>query len=171
MVVFTAQLLRFGSKGEKTGWTYIEIPAELANELKFGKKQSFRVKGLLDNLSIKSVALLPMGEGDFIMPINAGMRRALKKAEGAMIKISLEVDDDPIPLSADLLECLHDEPQALAFFNQLSKSHQNYFSNWIESAKTIDTKSSRIAKSIQGLSMGMNYGEMYRYFKARERET
>ncbi|GAA4469335.1 hypothetical protein GCM10023189_56220 [Nibrella saemangeumensis] len=170
MVVFTAQLLKFGSKGEKTGWIYIDIPATLANELKPGTKQSFRVKGQLDNHPIKSVALLPMGDGDFIIPINAGMRRSLRKAEGATVRVAIEADDDPIPVSADLLDCLQDDPQALAFFDQLSKGHQKYFSDWVESAKTVETKASRIAKTVKGLSLGMTFGEMYRYFKAREQE-
>ncbi|GAA4396519.1 hypothetical protein GCM10023187_04730 [Nibrella viscosa] len=170
MLVFTTQLQKFGSKGEKTGWIYIEIPAYLAAELKPGTKQSFRVKGQLDNLAIQAVALLPMGEGDFILPVNAGMRRKLRKAEGATVRVAIDVDEAPIPLSADLLECLQDDPQAQAFFNQLSKGHQKYFSDWIEEAKTMETKASRIAKAVRGLSMGMSFSEMYRYFKKQKQD-
>ena len=31
--------------GEKTGWSYIEIPAAIAQQLKPNYKKSFRVKG------------------------------------------------------------------------------------------------------------------------------
>jgi len=31
MVSFKALLLKFDKKGEKTGWTYFEIPAHIAN--------------------------------------------------------------------------------------------------------------------------------------------
>src|SRR5947208_3349524 len=75
MVEYTMVILKFDEQGEKTGWTYIEVPADIAQQLKPGNKKSFRVKGKLDNYAIKKVALLPMGEGNFIMPFNAGMRK------------------------------------------------------------------------------------------------
>lgn len=45
MIKYNTIILKFGTKGEKTGWTYIEIPADIAKKLKPGFKQSFRVKG------------------------------------------------------------------------------------------------------------------------------
>jgi hypothetical protein len=165
MVSYTTTLLKFGEKGEKTGWTYLEVPADLADTLQPNSKQIFRVKGTLDNFPIKLVALLPMGNGGFIMPVNAEMRKGLHKKEGAMIEVKIEIDTDPVPPSEDLLVCLADEPEALAFFQQLTKGHQNYFSKWIESAKTPETKAKRIGRTIQGLAMKMDYGQMIRYFK------
>ena len=69
MLKFNTTILRFDKKGEKTGWSYIEISAKQANQLKPGSKVSFRVKGKLDSYAIEKVALLPMGEGSFIMPL------------------------------------------------------------------------------------------------------
>ncbi len=63
------------------------------------------------------------------------------------------------------MACLEDDPNALDFFSQLTKGHQVYFSNWIESAKTVETKTKRITQAVTGLSMGMGYPEMIRYFK------
>ena len=68
MITYTTTILKFDKQGEKTGWTYIDVPAEIAAQLKAGYKKSFRVKGKLDNLNIAQVALLPMGNGNFIMP-------------------------------------------------------------------------------------------------------
>ncbi|WP_420149132.1 YdeI/OmpD-associated family protein [Spirosoma sp.] len=174
MPSFTTILKKFTEKGDKTRWTYIEIPTEITDELKPGQRTTYRVKGKLDNHPIKQVALLPLKREDgsgtgFIIPINATMRRGMGKDEaGASIRVELEVDDSPIPMSADLLECLQDDPAAQKHFDTLSKSHQNYFSNWIEEAKTPVTKDDRITKSIRGLSMGMNFGEMIRYFKKQQ---
>ena len=42
MIKFTATIQKFASQGEKTGWTYIVIPAELAQQLSPGNKKSFR---------------------------------------------------------------------------------------------------------------------------------
>ncbi|GAB2599688.1 DUF1905 domain-containing protein [Spirosoma areae] len=173
MPSFTALLQRFAQKGEKTGWTYIDIPVDVTDSLKPGQRTSFRVKGRLDNFPINLVALLPMGQANesqagFIMPVNATMRRGIRKEEGATIRVELEVDNSSIPLSPDLMVCLADDPKAMAFFNTLPKGHQAYFSNWIEDAKTIETKTKRITQAVMGLSMGMGYGEMIRYFKKQQ---
>lgn len=171
MITFNTLLKKFAEKGDKTRWTYIEIPTDVTDELNPGRRTTFRVKGKLDTYFIQQIALLPLKREDgsgtgFMMPINATMRRGLGKDEaGTSIRVELEVDDSPIPISADLLECLQDDPAAQAHFDTLSKSHQNYFSNWIEEAKTPATKDDRITKSVRGLSMGMNFGEMIRYFK------
>jgi len=165
MVEFTATILKFGEQGEKTGWNYIEIKEAVAQKLKSGNKKSFRVKGRLDNHPIKSVALMPMGDGHFIMALNATMRKAIGKRKGETIKVSIEADDDVIKPPAELMECLEDEPKALAFFNSLPKGHQNYFGGWIKSAKTEQTKIKRIAQAVDALSRGYHFNIMLRKLK------
>ena len=77
MINFKALLQKFGRKGEKTGWTYIDIPKKIADKIKPGGKKSFRVKGKIDDLPIKATALTPMGEGNFILAINAQIRKII----------------------------------------------------------------------------------------------
>ena len=160
MIQFAAIIHRFAIKGEKTGWSYIEIPAEIAEKLLPGNKKAFRVKGKLDSHSYEGISLLPMGEGDFIMALNAIIRKAIKKNAGATVKVQMEIDNYEKPLSADFMECMEDESKALETFQALPKSHQKYFSNWIESAKTDATKAKRIAQAITALSMGLGFSEM-----------
>ncbi|MBN8668476.1 MAG: DUF1905 domain-containing protein [Chitinophagales bacterium] len=165
-ISFNTALQKFNTKGEKTGWTYIEVPADLAEKLKPGQKQSFRVKGKLDTYKIEQVALIPMGGGSFIMAVNATMRKGIGKKHGAMVKVELTCDDREMPLSSDFMSCLEDEPSALRYFQTLPKGHQKYFSQWIESAKTEATKTKRIALAVNALSRNMGYGEMIREDKA-----
>jgi hypothetical protein len=165
MITFTAILQKFDKKGEKTGWTYLEIPVDIAQQIKFDTRVSFRVKGKLDDFSINLVALIPMGEGDFILPINAQMRKGIRKVEGASVQVSLEEDKSELDISAELLICLEDDSIASKAFHAMPKSHQFYYSKWIESAKTIETKTKRISMTVQSLSMGMDYGQMLRYFR------
>ena len=162
MIRFTATILKFGEKGEKTGWTYFEIPADLADLLQPGVKKSFRVKGKLDSHPIKAIALIPMGGGAFIMPLNATMRKAIKKKLGSMLQVQLQVDKEEYQLNEEFMECLADEPKAQAFFNSFTASTQRYYSKWIESAKTDATKTRRIALAVTALSKKMDYGEMLR---------
>lgn len=148
--------------GEKTRWMYIEIPANVTEKINPGCKKSYRVKGKLDNYFIEKVALMPMGQGNFIMPFNAKMRIGTGKSEGAMLKVSLELDERTIPINAELLECLADEPEALKYFNGLPKSMQGYFSKWIDTAKTDTTKTKRIAESVEALRLHKDFGAMLR---------
>src|SRR5690349_15961480 len=134
MISYNTKLLKFDKKGEKTGWTFIEISAAQAKKLKPDSKVSFRVKGTLDSHKISQVAILPMGDGAFILAVNGKMRKAIGKKAGDKVKVILEVDESKIILSHDMMACLKDEPAALAAFNKLPGSHQKYYSRWIENA-------------------------------------
>src|SRR5689334_22309112 len=107
---FNARMLRFGKMGEKSSWTYIEISKDQANKLKPDNKKSFRVKGSFDNYKFEKVAMLPMGDGKFIIPLKGPVRKVLGKEAGATLKVVLELDDRKPTLSPDLMKCLKDDP-------------------------------------------------------------
>jgi len=153
--------------GEKTGWKYIVIPADIAQKLNKGVKTSYRVKGKLDSYPIKQVALLPMGEGEFIIPMNATIRKAIGKKEGAMLTVELELDKSAFAFNADFMACLDDAPEAKEHFKTLPGSHQKYFSKWIDSAKTDATKTKRIAMAVNALARQLRYNEMLREEKKK----
>lgn len=165
MIKFSTSIQRFDKKGEKTGWSYIEISARQAAQLKPSTKTSFRVKGKLDSHAIKQVALIPMGDGAFIIPFNATFRKATGKKHGDKLTVQLEEDKAAFQMSADFIACLEDEPLALRYFKTLTGSHQRYFSKWIDSAKTDATKAKRIAMAVNALARNMGYPEMLRESK------
>lgn len=168
MINFTAIILKFGQQGEKTGWTYIDIPADIAQQLKPENKKSFRVKGQLNAFAISGVAVMPMGEGNFILVLNADMRKGIHKREGAIVQVSLEVDHDfKLTVPDDLQECLADEPEALAYFNSLLESHRRYFVNWINSAKTEPTRAKRIVMTCNAMGQKMDFAQMIRAAKVQ----
>jgi hypothetical protein len=167
MIQFNTIIQKFDKKGEKSGWTYIEITAAQAKKLNAASKVSFRVKGKLDNFQFEKLALIPMGEGDFILPLNGRIRKALGKKHGDKLKVVMEIDRRKIPLSSDLLDCLNDDPVAMDFFNSLPGSHQQYFSKWIESAKTAETKTKRIVAAMLAFSKKQGYSEMMRAYRDR----
>jgi hypothetical protein len=165
MIHFKAVIKKFNEQGEKTGWSYIEVPEEIASKIKPGYKKSFRVKGRLDTYPVEKTSLLPMGGGSFIIPINASIRKTLGKRKGAVINASLEADEREVEINTSFLVCLGDEPAALEFFNSLARGHRNYFSKWIESAKTEETRANRIARAVTALSRKLGYPEMIRMGK------
>ena len=162
MVHFTATIKKFDSKGEKTGWSYIEIPADLTKKLHKTDHRSFRVKGTLDSCPVKAMALLPMGEGNYIMALNAAVRKQLKKKPGAVVKLSIEVDTAEVEIPEELRICLEDEPEAAQWFSNMKMGERNYYIKWIMSAKTENTRAKRIAMAINAFLRQMDFGAMLR---------
>ena len=162
MVKFTVTIHKFEKQGEKTGWTYFEVPPDIAQELKPGNRKEFKVKGKLDAHAIKRVSLLPMGSGKFILVLNAALRKAIGKKHGAMVNAALVADNSEFVFNKDFIECLDDEPKAKEFFQSLTGSHQRYFSKWIDDAKTEPTKVKRITMAVNALAKKWGYPEMLR---------
>lgn len=169
MITFKAEMERFNEMGEKTGWTFVRIPQAIANQIKADCRKSFRVKGKLDHLEIEGMSFVPMGEGNFIMAINGRLRKELKKEEGAVVELSLQEDTTfKIEMPQDLEICLADEPHLLKNFLKQPKSHQNYYINWLNSAKTEPTRTKRIVKIVTAMDKAWDFGTMMRDGKARE---
>jgi hypothetical protein len=162
MIVYNTIIKKYAEKGEKTGWTFIEVPKEIAIQLQPNTKKSFRVKGKIDAVVLQPVSILPMREGDYILPLNITLRKQIKKAVNQMVIVQLTIETQEYQLNENFMLCLADEPKALQHFNTLTKSHRNYFSKWIEAAKTNDTQIKRIAKAVNALSKGWNYAQMIR---------
>jgi len=165
MIEFTASIKKFEKNAEKTGWTYIDVEADLASAIMPDHKKAFRVRGYLDDHYFEGTSLLPSGGGNYIMAINAAMRKATRKKHGATIRVRLEYDAAPLLPPQELMECLSDEPVALAHFQKLTKGHQNYFTKWINEARTDFTRTKRLAMAVNALSRGLDFGEMLRSHK------
>lgn len=160
MVQFNSVIKKFASQGEKTGWTYLQVPSRMAEKIKPGTKKSFRVKGQVDDHSIEKVSLLPMGDGSFILPLNKSIRKGIGKYVGATVKVLLSEDKRQLEIYPELIACLKDEPSAFNAFNQLAPSHQRYFSKWITEAKTEQTRIKRIAKTVNAMINKLSFGDV-----------
>ena len=162
MIRFTATIEKSTDKNQQTNWTFILLNKAQSNKLNPGVRLGFRVKGKIGGIPISQKALLPVREERFMLPLDAKLRKALQKQAGDKVTVELEVDKKQLKLSADLLECLSDEPAAEDFFNELSPSHQRYFSKWIEDAKTEHTKTKRVTMAVMALALKKDFGKMIR---------
>lgn len=167
-ILFSTIILKSGLPAHQANWTYVLIPPELAQQLKKNNKKGFKVKGRLDKYVINRVSVFPMGNGSFILPLNAAMRKGTAKGKGAMLNVELAEDKSEFVFNTDFLTCLMDEPMANQFFQTLTPSHQRYFSKWIDSAKTRATKVKRIAMAVNALAHKMGYAEMIRDEKGKK---
>lgn len=159
---FKAIILKFASKGDKTGWTYVEVPPDIIPKLKLKTKKEFRIKGLIDDLKFERLATYPVGGGNFIIAINAELRKKLGKKQGAMVSIKFELDSSEALQSQELIDCLNEDPLALKQFNSLTLSHRNYFHRYVFTAKGQATRAGRIINTINAMYKKQNFGEMIR---------
>ncbi len=165
MVTFTAHI---EDKKNYIGWIHIIVPAKIASKIHSEDKKGFRVKGKIDNYFFSGIGLLPAGEGDYFMALSASIRKKLMKKQGDKVSVQLQQDEAEYKLPEIFTSCLDDEPEALEFFNTLSKGHQRYYGNWIGSAKTDDTKVKRVAEAISALYSKQHFGQMMQYKKANK---
>lgn len=169
MIQFKAEIERFENMGEKTGWSYVFIPAILANQIKSDCKVSFRVKGKIDQVEVLGMAVMPMGEGDFILALKGELRKKLRKEAGASVELFLEEDKDfKIEMPEDLEMCLSEEQHLMANFLKQAKSHQNYYINWINQAKTEATRTKRLVMTVTAMDKQQDFGAMIRENKSKE---
>jgi len=162
MVTFTVPIFKMNTKG---GWSYVIIDKKYAERLKPKTRTSFRVKGTLDKHPIQKTSLLPMRDGNFMLPINAAIRKGTGKQARDRLKISLELDERKLTLSKDLIECLQDDREAMKFFKSQSAYNQYYFSKWVEDAKTAHTKTKRLITCLKAFSQKLNFMETMELYK------
>lgn len=167
MFSFKSVIQKFSSKGEKTGWTYVDVPPDILLKLKRPDKKEFRIKGIIDDVKFDRMATYPIGEGNFIIAINAELRKKLGKKEGAMVSLKIELDKSAPLQSEELMEALNDDKIAKKQFDSLLLSHRNYFHRYVYTAKGIDTKAGRIVNIINAMYKKQNFGEMLRSLKKK----
>lgn len=96
-----------------------------------------------------------MGDGKLFLPVKAEIRKKINKKEGDYVHVLLYPDNEPLEVPEEMLWCLEDEPAALKFFRSLSESEQNFYIQWIYSAKKEETKIDRLAKTVNRLMRGL----------------
>lgn len=168
MVNFKAEIERFGTNGEKTGWSYVFIPEEIAQQIA-NDRRGFRVRGQIDHVSITGKSLLPVRGGGFILTLDAKLRRQLRKEADSPVVLALEHDVDfKIEMPKDLEVCLAQEDGLLEHFLSYTKSHQNYFIVWLNTAKTEATRTKRLIMIVDAMAKKQDFGLMMRSNRKKE---
>ncbi|MBA2610646.1 MAG: DUF1905 domain-containing protein [Bacteroidetes bacterium] len=165
MLSFKSIIQKFSSKGEKTGWTYVDLPQDILLKLKRKDKKEFRIKGIIDDVKFDRMATYPIGEGNYIIAINAELRKKIGKKEGAMVSLKIELDTSAALQSQELIDCLDEDKIAKKQFDSMLLSHRNYFHRYIYTAKGADTKAGRIVNVINAMYKKQDFGEMIRSLK------
>lgn len=135
--------------GGKTA-TGIPVPADVVTALNAGKRAPVVVT--VGGHSYRTT-VAPYG-GEYFVPLAAENREAAGVAAGQEVTVGLELDTAPreVTLPDDLEAALDDE--ARAAYDRLSFTHRKEWVRWIEEAKKPETRTTRVAKTVEGLKAG-----------------
>lgn len=136
--------LLFKTEG-KYAWTFVEIPEIPMGNQAFGM---LKVKGQIDDYKFSNVHLMPIGNGHLGLAVKTEIRKKIKKQAGDTVRIVLYEDKVPLIIPEDLLLCMEYEHGVLERFEKYTDGQKRAFVDWINSAKTEQTKVNRIAKTI-----------------------
>jgi hypothetical protein len=94
--------------------------------------------------------------GRFLVPLSAENRAAAGVAAGDQVEVDIEPDSGPreVAVPADLAEALARDDTARANFDGLSFTHRKEWVRWIEEAKKPETRTTRLARTVESLHAG-----------------
>ena len=94
--------------------------------------------------------------GRFLVPLSAENRAAAGVAAGDRVEVDIEPDSGPreVAVPADLAEALARDDTARANFDGLSFTHRKEWVRWIEEAKKPETRTTRLARTVESLRAG-----------------
>jgi Bacteriocin-protection, YdeI or OmpD-Associated/Domain of unknown function (DUF1905) len=142
---FTATVLLSG----KTT-TGVVVPPEVVDALGAGRRP--KVFAIIGDYTFRN-SVAPMNDC-YMLPINAGVRKDTGIRGGDVVEIDLRLDTEPreVAVPADLAAALSRAPGAEEFFTSLSYANRKWHVDQAESAKTAETRSRRIERSIAMLA-------------------
>jgi hypothetical protein len=132
--------------------TGIRVPDEVVESLGAGKRPPVRVT--INGYTYRNTIAV-MG-GVYMVGVSAEHRAGAGVAGGEEIDVAIDLDtaERTVDVPADFAAALAAAPGAREFFDGISYSNRNWHVTNIESAKTADTRTRRIEKSVAMLSEG-----------------
>jgi len=131
------------------GGAFVRIPFDV--EQAFGRKR-VPVIATIDGEPYRGT-LVRMGEPCHILIVLKEIRKKIGKDFGDEVDVILEQDTQPrrVEIPEDFQKALEADPQAKIAFEKLSYTHQKEYVDAILESKRVETRISRIARSIQEL--------------------
>ena len=135
--------------GNNTG---IVVPENVLDNLGAGKRPAVvvTIKGYTYRSTVGVM------NGQFLIPLSAEHRKNSCVEGGERLEVTLVIDDQPrtVELPAELASALSASSKAMQAFEKYPPSGKKKIVLLVESAKTEDTKTKRIAKIIADLEVG-----------------
>lgn len=121
----------------------------------------FYVKGWIDSRHFLMVKLIKLQDGSFLFPVPTDIRRKMKKKAGDGVNLRMSKDRLYYGMPNDFLLLFFKEPDEITrFYFFLSELDKHRYHEWIETARTIDERTHRIAKVVDALHNKKTFKEM-----------
>ena len=134
--------------------TYVEIPEIPMTKAPFGM---LKVKGKIDDYEFSGVHLMPLGNGNLVLAVKSAIKKKIKKEAPDTVHVTIYEDNTPLIIPEELLLCMEDEDGVSEKFENYNDGQKKAFIDWINSAKTDQTKAERIAKTIVMVQNGEKF--------------
>jgi len=134
----------------KGSWTYhIVIPD--SKDIR-GKWGDIKVSGTIDGYAFKNMNLAPVIGKDKMMSVNGEIRKAINKAGGDEIAVTMHLDSDNwLTRENDITDCFRDA-DVLENFKALGKDEQHKIIQDILALHSEESQSKKIVAQIKKLS-------------------
>ena len=139
---FTAKI-----ESEPGGGAFVIFPYDVENE--FGTKGRVPVKTTFEGIPYAG-SLMRCGAQQHMLGILKALREQLGKRPGDKVEVQLCTLEIPPVLSA-----LLKKEKLLPVFEKLSYTHRKEYVRWITEAKKEETRTARLAKSVEMLRKGI----------------
>lgn len=135
-----------------SGGAYVSVPFDV--EAAFGRKR-VPVRASIEGEPYRGT-LVRMGGPDHILIVLKEIREKIGKQPGDEVEVSVEEDLEPrvVEIPPDLAAALQADPAAREFYYRLSYTHRKEYVRWVEEAKREQTRSDRVAKTLEMLKAG-----------------
>ena len=132
--------------------TVIVVPFDLKEAFGSGRPP---VRATVNGYTFRTT-LFTMG-GRALLGLNREVREAAGVEADQEVSVELALDDEPrtVEVPSDLAAALATDPTVRERFERLSYTHRKEYVRWVEDAKRDETRSRRIAKSIELLREGV----------------
>jgi hypothetical protein len=148
VIRFTAQLVRH-AKAEKTCPWILNVPSVVSKKLRGMTKVEETING-----HPFRAALERNTSGGYSLRVNNAMRNGARADAGDTVKLAI-LGPEPTPTPpADLRVALTPSNDAKTLWNDLDADARRIWIRWIESAKTPETRSRRVRRTVDQLSAG-----------------
>ncbi len=164
--------LRFTSVLERSDnklWgCHFRIPSRIAKQLMNGDGR--RVVCTLNDAAEYQRAMIPHGNGSFVITVNKKLRDSLGLTFGMEVEVSLRRDESQygLPLPKELQALLRQDEEGNALFHALTRGRQRTLLYIIGSAKSSEKRIARAIAVVNHLKANkgaINYKQLYASLK------
>ena len=152
-------------------YTVFAIPATAVADLLDRESNAKRVVCHINGAGCIHSGLMPDGKGNYFITISKGVRERFGLAEGQVVDLRLEPDDSAygIPLPEEAAELWDIDPEAHAYFHQLTPGKQRSLLYQIDKLKSPEArarKAVQIHEYLKSVSGKLDYRELNAFIRA-----